>query len=1687
MIPKTQQNGNAELNDQRKRGFPYLIQNPSNRCLAALMTGLTLLSLQPSRGALTQAQASDAFVDSIGVGVHLAYSSGPYGQFDTVVKPRLSELGVRHLRDGIYTNSSAGSRTAFANKVLNLKQTLGISFTALYSGDSMAVVNASIQEMLPALVAVEGANESDLGQFNFSYNGGRFPGLLDGGNSTAGNGTRGYQQDLYELVKNHANPAVRALPVIQASMGWGGNSPTLGDLTAYTDFGNMHAYTANADAPGSALSSWHIPYARNITNTSKPLVCTESGYSVNSVSAWAQARYYPRILAEHWRTGVKRTFLYELLDAEDNGVAHGGFGLCRADGTKRESFEAVKRMIQFFSDPGTPFTAGSLDYSLTGGASTVRSFLLQKRNGDFYLVLWNDAKNYNLTTKSNIYIADQAVTLKINSFVGSAEIYEPGLSSLPMQIIKGSPRTLSLSVPDHPVVVVLKAAQAPSLQPWNGRVISLDFAWSALMAPTEFAGYAYANNWNSWTGKTGSALPLKDNSGATTTATASWNAYRSSNTATTFVGPDQKMMRGYISNDGQNNWTNPTVTVTGIPHARYDVIVYGDGFGSASTKYTLGGQTLFTKDSDYFDYYVGGGSATDLGSATPTAHFVRFRGITGGNFTVTGAGTNKKLATIAGIQIVEMTGTAPVLPAAFLAASSGPAQVDLTWANVTDETGYLIELSSDGVNFNPVALLPADATSFSDTSRLGGISWTYRLRVLGGGSGDSGTMTATVSTPAAPLPPAAPAGFTLNAPVSPQVRLLWTDASSNEDSFEVDRSSDGTTYFTLAILPAGSTSYTDLLVTPLTAYTYRLRAVSALSGQSAYVSGVVTTPQVGGPPAPTFLQSTVAFSSQITLTWVDNAPDETAYKILRSINGTNYTQVASIAANSVRYKDQNLAPLTAYHYRVVASNVGGDSTPAQTNAITGKLVRVISIDWSDAVTGGFNTHTTSTMGNLVVAGFAPYPNWNNGKTTTPLVDNVGATTTALVTFTAKTEDTAYGTTTATTGDGQMLRGGIRNDWFPNGVGPATRASSKPVVAVTGIPYAKYNVFVYIQTPGANSVHKFIIGSQSRFIRSATVNYNQNPVLKESTDTVDTGLATTEGNYVSFGNVVGGSFTLNSDISTALSGNYHWVTVSGIQIVEVNPNTPPTSVGDAITLNEGVPALVDVLANDSDPDALPSPLSISSVTVPVGGTASLESGQIRYSPRPGFHGTDSFSYTVTDGAATAVATVSVTVNNTALAGDLTGAGLTGVGIGVGSSGSSRVLSDGTWEVNGAGGGPAGVADSIWMEQRTANGNFDLMVRVRDFTGQGLNPRAGLMLRENAAAASRGVYLSTSMLGTQYRHGIRSVPDGLLVETGVASPVYSYPDAWMLIRRTGDLLTLSVSDDATIYTQVGQVTLVGLSNALAVGVFSTSGIPGTVARAVFSNFEIIPHATLSPVITSHPLNQAVYAGQSAVMSVTATGSPSPGFQWKLNSVDLPGATSSSYTSPAATNGDDGNSYTVVVGNTAGSVTSDPAILSLRAPTLVEWRVTHFSQTDLNDSAKEVSVWGLNADPDKDGLSNLLEYATHSSPISFTSANPVVPSTENNRLVLQFTRLNPPTVEYQLEASPDLREWSRVATLPAGATSWSGTGTAAETGAGATRIVKLTDVEPLGSTPNHFLRLRVNATPSTAGIPGEPFQTP
>jgi PA14 domain len=89
---------------------------------------------------------------------------------------------------------------------------------------------------------------------------------------------------------------------------------------------------------------------------------------------------------------------------------------------------------------------------------------------------------------------------------------------------------------------------------------------------------------------------------------------------------------------------------------------------------------------------------------------------------------------------------------------------------------------------------------------------------------------------------------------------------------------------------------------------------------------------------------------------------------------------------------------------------------------------------------------------------------------------------------------------------------------------------------------------------------------------------------------------------------------------------------------------------------------------------------------------------------------------------------------------------------------------------------------------------------------------------------------------------------------------------------------------------------------------------------------------PAITTQPANQTVSLGQSATFTVAFTGT-SPTFQWRKNAVNISGATSPSYTTPATVGSDNGAQFSVVLTNAAGTVTSANASLTVTsAPVII-----------------------------------------------------------------------------------------------------------------------------------------------------------
>jgi hypothetical protein len=84
--------------------------------------------------------------------------------------------------------------------------------------------------------------------------------------------------------------------------------------------------------------------------------------------------------------------------------------------------------------------------------------------------------------------------------------------------------------------------------------------------------------------------------------------------------------------------------------------------------------------------------------------------------------------------------------------------------------------------------------------------------------------------------------------------------------------------------------------------------------------------QPAPPAAPSGLSATAISTTQIDISWTDNATNETGFKIERSDrNNANYVQIATVGADVTSFSDTGLKKNTTYFYRVRATNGDGDS------------------------------------------------------------------------------------------------------------------------------------------------------------------------------------------------------------------------------------------------------------------------------------------------------------------------------------------------------------------------------------------------------------------------------------------------------------------------------------------------------------------------------------------------------------------------------------------------------------------------------------------------------------------------------------------------------------------------------------------------------------------------------------------
>jgi hypothetical protein len=223
----------------------------------------------------------------------------------------------------------------------------------------------------------------------------------------------------------------------------------------------------------------------------------------------------------------------------------------------------------------------------------------------------------------------------------------------------------------------------------------------------------------------------------------------------------------------------------------------------------------------------------------------------------------------------------PVLaaPSSVTAAPVSETQITIGWQeNSSYETGIEIHraLAFPGASYSLRATLGPDGTGHSDEGLEPGTQYCYKVRVFRTASGTTSYSVFSTAVCATTLVPAptAPSGAAAKPSSSSAVSLFWSDNSSHEAFFRIERSSDGGMVWSLyGTAYANATRADGLPAVAEQEVCYRVVAVND-AGEAAS-DPACTTPPTG----PTNLVVTGVDATTIAATWSDNSGVEDGYQL----------------------------------------------------------------------------------------------------------------------------------------------------------------------------------------------------------------------------------------------------------------------------------------------------------------------------------------------------------------------------------------------------------------------------------------------------------------------------------------------------------------------------------------------------------------------------------------------------------------------------------------------------------------------------------------------------------------------------------------------------------------------------------------------------------------------------------------
>ncbi len=308
----------------------------------------------------------------------------------------------------------------------------------------------------------------------------------------------------------------------------------------------------------------------------------------------------------------------------------------------------------------------------------------------------------------------------------------------------------------------------------------------------------------------------------------------------------------------------------------------------------------------------------------------------------------------------------PAAPTGLTATALGETSIALSWTDNSDEeVVYVVERSSTGIAgpFSEVARTLINRTSFTDSGLTGGTTYSYRVRAANM-VGNSNWATVTRST--YPVgSPNAPTGVSAAASSVNSIRIGWTDNSSNETGFKIERSMDGSTGWTVVgTAAANATSYIDAGLPRSTTAHYRVRSTNAVIDSvpigSASATTLATNPNlITNPSFETYVAALVVPDK-----WQDRSYLSRDSSVVRT--GTYSWKGSATIANgyTFSYSYGPIEPSSEYtlsgYVRTVGATGGGIRVEARVNG-AGQITPILVNNagtW-DLVSKTFTTGTTT--------------------------------------------------------------------------------------------------------------------------------------------------------------------------------------------------------------------------------------------------------------------------------------------------------------------------------------------------------------------------------------------------------------------------------------------------------------------------------------------------------------------------------------------------------------------------------------------------------------------------------------------------------------------------------------------------------------------------------------------------------